>query len=131
MTLYAERRGNLSEDKQETGMTDFKALISDIARRINIEYDGGDVFSFEADGLVVSISHLPELDNGRIVLCRLLPLATLDADRLYAEVERFVNTVATWAKVVADYRGAAAEVPGEGSAEEIPATFGAGGFMQV
>lgn len=129
MTLYAERRGNLSEDKQETGMTDFKALISDIARRINIEYDGGDAFHLFGGTAGATISLDP--DNGRIVLCRLLPLATLDADRLYAEVERFVNTVATWAKVVADYRGAAAEVPGEGSAEEIPAMFGAGGFMQV
>ena len=61
MTLYAERRGNLSEDKQETGMTDFKALISDIARRINIEYDGGDAFSFQADELSVTISSLSEL----------------------------------------------------------------------
>jgi len=69
-------------------------------------------------------------DNGRIALCRALPLATLDGDKFYAEVERFVNTAETWAKVVSDYRGAAAEAPDEGAAEERPA-FGAGGFMQV
>ena len=152
---------------------DAKELIADIAKRIGLEYDGGDTFSFEADGLVVAISSLPELDavaltgdvgeppperleglyktllganhlfggtggatisldpdNGRIALCRALPLATFDGDKFYAEVERFVNTAETWAKVVSDYRGAAAEAPDEGAAEERPA-FGAGGFMQV
>ena len=152
---------------------DAKELIADIAKRIGLEYDGGDTFSFEADGLVVAISSLPELDavvltgdvgeppperleglyktllganhlfggtagatisldpdNGRIALCRTLPLATLDGEKFYAEVERFVNTAETWAKVVSDYRGAAAEAPDEGAAEERPA-FGAGGFMQV
>lgn len=152
---------------------DAKELIADIAKRIGLEYDGGDTFSFEADGLVVAISSLPELDavaltgdvgeppperleglyktllganhffggtagatisldpdNGRIALCRTLPLATLDGEKFYAEVERFVNTAETWAKVVSDYRGAAAEAPDEGVAEERPA-FGAGGFMQV
>ena len=150
-----------------------KELIADIAKRIGLEYDGGDTFSFEADGLVVAISSLPELDavaltgdvgepppehleglyktllganhffggtagatisldpdNGRIALCRALPLVTLDGEKFYAEVERFVNTAETWAKVVSDYRGAAAEAPDEGAAEERPA-FGAGGFMQV
>ena len=150
-----------------------KELIADIAKRIGLEYDGGDTFSFEADGLVVAISNLPELDaialpgdigeppperleglyktllganhffggtagatisldpdTGRIALCRALPLATLDGEKFYAEVERFVNTAETWAKVVSDYRGAAAEAPDEGAAEERPA-FGAGGFMQV
>ena len=152
---------------------DSKELIADIAKRIGLEYDGGDTFSFEADGLVVAISSLPELDavvltgdvgeppperleglyktllganhlfggtagatisldpdTGRIALCRALPLMTLDGEKFYAEVERFVNTAETWAKVVADYRGAAAEAPDEGAAEERPA-FGAGGFMQV
>lgn len=42
-------------------MTDFKALVADIARRINIEYAGGDAFSFQADGLSVTISSLSEL----------------------------------------------------------------------
>ena len=152
---------------------DAKELIADIAKRIGLEYDGGDTFSFEADGLVVAISSLPELDavvltgdvgeppperleglyrtllganhlfggtagatisldpdTGRIALCRALPLMTLDGEKFYAEVERFVNTAETWAKVVSDYRGAAAEAPDEGAAEERPA-FGAGGFMQV
>ena len=153
---------------------DAKELIADIAKRIGLEYDGGDTFSFEADGLVVAISSLPELDavaltgdvgeppperleglyktllganhffggtagatisldpdNGRIALCRALPLVTLDGEKFYAEVERFVNTAETWAKVVSDYRGAAAEAPDEGSAEPPPAMFGAGSFMQV
>jgi len=150
-----------------------KELMADIAKRIGLEYDGGDTFSFEADGLVVAISNLPDIDavaltgdigepppehleglyktllganhffggtggatisldpdTGRIALCRALPLVTLDGEKFYAEVERFVNTAETWAKVVSDYRGAAAEAPDEGAAEERPA-FGAGGFMQV
>lgn len=149
-------------------------LIADIAKRIGLEYDGGDTFSFEADGLVVAINSLPEHDavvltgdvgeppperleglyktllganhlfggtsgatisldpdSGRITLCRALPLATLDGERFYAEMERFVNTAEIWAKVVADYRGAAAEAPDEESADEAPSMFGAGGFMQV
>ena len=152
---------------------DAKELIADIAKRIGLEYDGGDTFSFEADGLVVAISSLPELDavaltgdvgeppperleglyktllganhffggtggatisldpdNGRIALCRALPLVTLDGEKFYAEVERFVNTAETWAKVVSNYRDAAGEAPDEGTAEERPA-FGTGGFMQV
>ena len=153
---------------------DAKELIADIAKRIGLEYDGGDTFSFEADGLVVAISSLPELDavvlmgdvgeppperleglyktllganhffggtagatisldpdTGRIALCRSLPLATLDGEKFYAEVERFVNTAETWSKVVANYRDATAEAPDERAAEEDPARLGAEGFMQV
>ena len=152
---------------------DSKELIADIAKRIGLEYDGGDTFSFEADGLVVAISSLPELDavaltgdvgeppperleglyktllganhffggtagatisldpdTGRIALCRALPLATLDGDKFYAEVERFVNTAETWAKVVVDYRGAAAMAPDKSDEDASPA-FSANGFMQV
>ena len=150
-----------------------KELIADIAKRIGLEYDGGDTFSFEADGLVVAISNLPDIDavaltgdigepppehleglyktllganhffggtagatisldpdNGRIALCRALPLATLDGDKFYTEVERFVNTAETWAKVVSNYRDATTEAPGESDVDAAPA-FSAGGFMQV
>ena len=149
-----------------------KELIADIAKRIGLEYDGGDTFSFEADGLAVAINSLPELDavvltgdvgeppperleglyktllganhlfggtagatisldpeSGRIALCRALPLATLDGESFYAEVERFVNTAETWTKVVVDYRGAAAEAPDNAAAAQ-PA-FPGSGFMQV
>ncbi len=41
-------------------MTDFKVLVADIARHINIEYDGGDAFSFQADEPSVTISSLSE-----------------------------------------------------------------------
>ena len=148
-------------------------LMADIAKRIGLEYDGGDTFSFEADGLVVAISNLPDIDavaltgdigepppehleglyktllganhffggtggatisldpdTGRIALCRALPLATLDGDKFYAEVERFVNTAETWAKVVVDYRGAAAMTPDKSDEDASPA-FSADGFMQV
>ncbi len=150
-----------------------KELIADIAKRIGLEYDGGDTFSFEADGLVVAISNLPDIDavaltgdigeppperleglyktllganhffggtggatisldpgTGRIVLCRALPLATLDGDKFYTEVERFVNTAETWAKVVSNYRDATTEAPGELDVDAAPA-FSASGFMQV
>ena len=127
---------------------DAKELMADIARRIGLEYDGADAFSFAADGLAVAIARLPELDavaltgdigepppekleglyktllganhrfggtagatisldpeTGRIALCRVLPLATLDGDTLYAELERFVNTMEAWSNVVSNYRG--------------------------
>lgn len=38
-------------------------LITDIAERINIEYDGGESFSFEADGLAFTIVGLSEIDS--------------------------------------------------------------------
>ncbi len=151
---------------------DAKELIADIAKRINIEYDGGDVLSFEADGLGVAISILPELDalvltgdigeppperleglyktllganhlfggtagatisldpdGGRIAICRQMPLAMLDGDKLYAEVERFVNTAETWSRVVADYRSALSEA--DEAADDEPQSFSGSGFMQV
>lgn len=152
---------------------DVKELMAEIAKRIGLEYDGGDTFAFEADGLAVAISDLPDIDavaltgdigepppehleglyktllganhffggtggatisldpdTGRIALCRALPLATLDGEKFYAEVERFVNTVETWAKVVVDYRGAATMAPAESDGDASPALT-AGGFMQV
>ena len=67
-------------------------------------------------------------DTDRIALCLALPLATLDGDKFYAEVERFVNTAETWAKVVADYRDAASAAD---ESEAAPPAFSGNGFMQV
>ena len=67
-------------------------------------------------------------DTGRIALCRALPLALMDVDSFYAEVERFVNTAEVWRKIVSDYREAAGEASG---LEEESVQFSKRGFMQV
>jgi len=153
---------------------DAKELIANIARRIGLEYDGGDTFSFDADGLVVAITNLPELDavvltgdigepppekleglyktllganhlfggtagstisldpeTGRVALCRALPLATLEGDKFYAELERFVNTMETWSNVVSNYREASLESPLEQTSPDGGSMLNYGGFIQV
>lgn len=70
-------------------------------------------------------------DSGRVTLCRTLPLALLDADSLYADVERFVNTAETWRKIVVDYRGAAETASSLGAEALDSPSFPGGGFMQV
>ena len=66
-------------------------------------------------------------DTGRVSICRTLPLALLDGNSFYAQVERFVNMSETWIRLVFDYRGAAASAP----AEEDSHAFVGNGFMQV
>ena len=68
-------------------------------------------------------------DSDRIALCRALPLVTLDGETLYRELERFINTAETWAKIVADYR-TAADAANE-IKEDAPPAFTGNGFMQV
>jgi len=71
-------------------------------------------------------------ESGDIELCRALPLAALDGESFFAEVERFVNMLETWGKIVADYR-AAREAAGDATeaASFEPPPFGGSGFMQV
>jgi len=74
-------------------------------------------------------------DDGKVSLCKTLPLALSDGESFFAEVEHFANTLETWIKLVADFRGA--EI-GDGAAgapsNEAPGGGGfgdMGGFMQV
>ena len=136
---------------------------------IGLEFDDGDVCSFEADGMIVTIHNLREIDTiaitgdlgepppwnletlyrsmleanylfkdtsgatisfnpetGRFALCRTLPCKALDDDVFFAAVERFVNTLEIWARIVKNYRGGAPK----DDEEKIPA-FGAEGFLRV
>jgi len=74
-------------------------------------------------------------ETGDVELCKALPLVALDPDSLFAELERFVNTLEVWRKIVADYRaGAEAKESGGTKPDEAPqaaAPFGEMGFMQV
>ena len=45
-------------------------------------------------------------DDGRLSLCRALPLGALSPDGFYDAVERFVSAAQVWAQVVRDYRAA-------------------------
>lgn len=68
-----------------------------------------------------------EPDSGKIFLCRCDPLLVLDGESFAAGLEKFVNTLETWHKLVAEYRP---EVAGAGSSGAEPAPFG-GSFMSV
>ena len=67
--------------------------------------------------------------TGRFCLCRVEPLALLDADSFASVMESFVNTLAVWRSIVANYRpdesGAAAP------AAAPPPSTSFGGFLQV
>jgi len=75
-------------------------------------------------------------ETGKVSLCRVLPLALTDGDTFFGEVERFVNMLETWRKLVADYRAAdsSPETPPSPSAEPRETDLGTGfgsGFMRV
>ena len=53
-----------------------------------------------------TISRDPE--SGEFYLCRLLDLRCLDAETFVSSLERFVNVLESWQRLVADYRPAAA-----------------------
>lgn len=72
-------------------------------------------------GATISIN--PE--TGKISLCRLVSLELTDADAFFTDVERFVNTLETWRKLVSDFRGAVLEP------EAVEFDSGLAGFMQV
>lgn len=72
--------------------------------------------------------------DDRISLCKALPLALADAESFFAEVERFVNTLETWRKIVSDFRGQEIEPGGDPEASAMagePDFPRADGFMQV
>jgi len=79
-------------------------------------------------GATLSIN--PETRN--ISLCKTMPLALADADGFFNDVERFVNTLENWRKLVSDYRGAEIEsktASAPQADEALP--LGGSGFMQV
>ena len=63
--------------------------------------------------------------TGRFCLCRVEPLALLDADSFASVMESFVNTHAVWRSIVANYR------PDESGAAAPPPSTSFGGFLQV
>ena len=71
-------------------------------------------------------------ESGRVVLQHLAPLAVLDEDSFKAMVERFVNVLEEWRKLIADFRDVAPELERAAeTAEEENRNFGLGGFIQV
>lgn len=69
--------------------------------------------------------------NNKFNLCWYAPEAILDGEKFFQSLERFVNTLEAWKKMLADYRPE--EKPAAKSdAETAPAPgFGANGFMSV
>lgn len=72
-----------------------------------------------------------EPETGKIFLHRVDPLQAFDLDSFCSMLERFVNVLEQWRKLIVDFRPVAAEVDKavSGKGEEMP-SFG-GGFMQV
>lgn len=80
-----------------------------------------------------TISRDPE--NGDFYLCRLLDVRVLDTEAFFTAIEKFVNTLETWQKVIADYRPVA-EAIGDAAAEpsarsEFPPPAMGSGFIQI
>ncbi len=76
-------------------------------------------------GATISLNH----DTGAFVLCRALPLASLNPESLYSAIERFVNTGDSWHKLIANFRDNVAPANPESSTE--PPAFSGLNFMQV
>lgn len=72
-----------------------------------------------------TLSRDPE--SGKFFLCRWKPLALADAASFAAMMDRFLNVLETWRKLVADYRPVAASAATE---VEEPA-FGNGDFLKI
>ena len=72
-----------------------------------------------------TLSRDPE--SGKFFLCRWKPLALADAASFSAMMDRFLNVLETWRKLVADYRPVAASA----AAETEQPVFGQDGFMQI
>ena len=124
-------------------------LIQSLGSRLNIElgFDENGTCGFEADGMVVTIFNLPEInavvlngdigepppekletlyasmleanhcfqgtagatlsrspETGKIGLFKALSPVLLDGETFAAEVERFVNVLELWTKIVKNYR---------------------------
>lgn len=73
-----------------------------------------------------------EPESKKIFLHRLDPLALMDLDSFCTMLEKFVNVLEQWRKLIADFRPVAEEI-GKSSGEAAPGPLdgGMGGFMQV
>lgn len=85
-----------------------------------------------ANGATFSI----DAESNEVKLCRMMPLLGLDGEKFFADVEKFINTLETWHRIVADFRGSEIEEAGAGKKEEVKTEDAGlmgdfGGFMQV
>ena len=69
-------------------------------------------------------------ETGSFFLCRILDLRNLDAEAFAAALERFVNVLEAWIRLVKDYRETAPEVPAS-DAPAVPPGLRDGGFLAV
>ena len=74
-------------------------------------------------GATLSLNH----ETNCFSLCKALPCRLMDIDSFYAEIERFVNTLEVWSKLVQNYRGNGAD---EQSNSTAP-SFDSNGFIRV
>ena len=93
-----------------------------LERLLTAMLDANHLFAGTGGG---TLSRDPE--SGKFHLCRWESLALADGESFAAVVEKFVNVLETWRKLVADYRPPAADVA-EGAG--APA-FGQNGFLQI
>lgn len=80
-----------------------------------------------------TISRDPE--SGDFYLCRLLDVRCLDVENFISALEKFVNTLEAWQKVLADYRPVAEALETSsaesGGASEPPQSMMGAGFIQI
>ena len=103
--------GDLGEPQPENLANLYKAML-----------EGNHLFSGTA-GATLSLNH----ETNCFSLCKALPCRLMDVDSFYAEIERFVNTLEVWSKLVQNYRGNGAD---EQSNSTTP-SFGGNDFIRV
>ena len=69
--------------------------------------------------------------NGKFYLCRYDHTDTLDGDRFIAMIEKFVNVLETWRKMLSDYRPEEGDVAAPAPDAVESGMNGMPGFMQV
>lgn len=70
----------------------------------------------ETEGAIFSIDG----ERNRLTLNRLLPSAELDDEAFFNEVERFVNQLEAWTRIIRDYNGQKVEDKGQQDEVETP-----------
>ena len=70
-------------------------------------------------------------ETKEVSICRMLPLSMTDGEKFFAEMEKFINTMELWKKIISDFRGAEINAQGEEVAEANEPTAGYSNFMQV
>ncbi len=124
--IYSFEADNLSVSILDLPELDCTALVGDLGEPppeglealYKVMMEANHLFR-DTHGATLSLN--PE--NSHFEICKALPNKLLDTDSFFLEIERFVNILEVWSKIVLNYRGAPTE-------ESLP-SLGTNGFIQA